>query len=140
MFFLSCWYWHSPSPRANFRLKLNQAIINTNLSSMWMFFLRHIWQEVLTLQYQSRYKISTPNQKISILSIVSCLGKKETFLVFFLKLRKPSGGVVNVKIKKCWPKMECFCDLVSHLSEGLCLTVNFFVNNVAFLEWWSLLQ
>lgn len=29
------------------------------------------------------------------------------------------------------PKMECFCDLVPHLSEGLCLTVNFLVNNVA---------
>lgn len=26
------------------------------------------------------------------------------------------------------PKMECFCDLVPHLSEGLCLTVNFLVN------------
>lgn len=29
------------------------------------------------------------------------------------------------------PKMECFCELVPHLSEGLCLTVNFLVNKVA---------
>lgn len=27
--------------------------------------------------------------------------------------------------------MECFCELVPHLSEGLCLTVNFLVNKVA---------
>lgn len=29
------------------------------------------------------------------------------------------------------PKMECFCELAPHLSEGLCLTVNFLVNKVA---------
>lgn len=70
---------------------------NVNISS------RHIWQEVITLQYQFQYKISIPNQKISIPSKFAVRENKEIFFVIlfvFLKSQKTERGFVNLRIKK----------------------------------------
>lgn len=63
---------------------------NVNISS------RHIWQEVITLQYQFRYKISIPSK-------FAVRENKEIFFVIlfvFLKSQKTERGFVNLRIKK----------------------------------------
>lgn len=86
-FSLSCWSWHFPPLWANFRL--NKAIINTNLSSMWTF-PRDIFDRKLLL-----YNINSDIKSRLRQNLLS--GKiKRSFLWFYLfslNLRKQSAGL-----------------------------------------------
>lgn len=99
LIFLSCWSRYFSSLQTNFRL--NQAIINTNLSSMWTFShdLAPYWTgSIVALQYQSRYKISIPNQKISAPSKICCWGerKKIFFVILFFFFKKSENRAAGL--------------------------------------------